>query len=529
MLHRIWGRTSSRSSNRNLPHFEYSPLGPIEYLSPHLNESQTSWVTQPGDFNTALTLIGYALLNQRIIRIHGDQADVDLLKTVVNDRLPALSQSQKLPRVSELSHEFASGIESWQRIYTGWANARTTLEQITFGALNSLEVLQSILKTIQYVPTHLFHDVSTSTFSWTNEEYRLVEQILQEWTTPRQKLFARFDQLDIMHIHATLLLETPVEETRNRIRHWQEDLEALSQNWSVLTGRIHRKFRQQTDVIDWSQTWKELERSTVNRFQDDPDLRDGLAQFTEQIDQFSQSVQTSGLLTFWNGFQSISFAEINQEIRQIRHRFERLLGQLDELREIAGVKTWFSSLPPPAREILKGLADQDLDIGRSAFSVWYLSRWIEFQTPSAAWIQLAGQDQLSNTHHNLLQLAHRWLQYIGQTTETRQWSDWVVDARSRGATLRHSAAAQTLDLYLDPALDTEKRGIAIQPTLTGYHGPELDRLNRLMADTPTTGREELPSPLHRHQAFWSPSELVSFQKDHSSLPIAWSSNQVEEN
>ena len=101
MLHRIWGRTSSRSSNRKLPHFRYSPLGPIEQYPHSPDEFPTRWTTVPNDIETALTLIGYALMNQRMVRIHGNKEVTERLKALVNERLPSLTMTEKQTRGKE--------------------------------------------------------------------------------------------------------------------------------------------------------------------------------------------------------------------------------------------------------------------------------------------------------------------------------------------------------------------------------------------------------------------------------------------
>lgn len=527
MLDRIWGRTSLRSSTRNHPNIQYSPFGSVESLSPPPQPSHTRWVTMTNDLSTALTLIGYAIMNQRMVRVHGHAQDVDRLKGEINALLPSLSPAIKRSKGTELGQQFVLEIEIWNSRLEAWEKARIELEQITFGALNSLEVLQTILNMIQGVPVHLFHDVATHLFDWTNEEYRMLDGILEEMTPSRQILFTRFYQLDSELVDARVLADSPAEDTLQKINGWLEDLITLSNAWNDLTSQIHRKFRQQSDHVDWSHTWQDLERSTLNRFQDDPDLQEQLLAFTSNLNLFEQSVHSSGLIRSWSGFQSISFAEIKQEIRLFRRRFERLQRHLHELREIAVVKTWFSELPLTARELIKSHDGQDMTSYRSAFTVWYLSRWIEYKTPANAWIGLACRDDMSRIQDRLDEQANRWLQQLGQTTETNQWSDWLIDANSSGSALRNQTSSQTVDLFLDNSFEREGNGILIQPLSFDHLNPELNRMVRFLADLPAIWREELPSPIHRYMAFWSRTELHPRGKGRSSLSIEWFSDHSE--
>lgn len=526
MLHRIWGRTSSRSSNRKLPHFRYSPLGPIEQYPHPPDEFPTRWTIVPNDIETALTLIGYALMNQRMVRIHGNKEVTERLKALVNERLPSLTMTEKQTRGKDFSQELSREIEVWQNAFSDWEKAVAELEQITFGALNSLEVLQSILHAIQGLPLQHFHDVAIESFRWTHEEFRILDRVLEDMTPSRQKRLMQFHQLEAEQIHPNVLAETPVEDTQTRIGQWLEDLDRLSATWSALTGQIHRKIRQQPGHHDWAATWNDLARSTINRFQDDPDHRELLLEFTEQLNRFEQSVLSSRFLSSWSGFQSISFAEIKQEIKQIHHRLQRLQSNLIDLREIAAVKIWYMDLPLPAREMLKAHSGQDMKSFRSAFSAWYLSRWIEYQTPENAWLQLSCQQAMSGIQDNLRHLTRLWLQHLGRLTETLQWSDWLIAAESSGSTLRNQPAIQTVDLYLEPGYASDGGAALVQPVLARQYGPELDRLIGLISDLPPVWREELPAPVHRHASFWSPTLLTTGRDDLSIYSVEWSSDQT---
>ncbi len=501
MLSRIWGRTHMRSTARDITTLHYSPFGDIHTIAPTPDIGKRVWLLDSRNAEDLDILLGFAVLNDLNVRVH---APSDVRPSMIGVGMTDSTQrkgdlrKERLLKIGDLTQK----LSQCDTAMTSWQSALQTLQDIPFGSMNSLEVLQIILQELPKSNLQWFRRVDATSFEWSEAEFRMIESHLN--SLQQGSLSTPLEWPNGQLVLNSLVFHDLDEKTGythiNQVRH---DLDEIRVAVQQLGRLLAHDYRSQVDRPDWSTVQSAVGRSTLLTLPVDEQIQMQGKHIESLVQAFTHSLLALGWFRDWSGFQFISFEEMELEIIQLQRRLIQLKTHLPEIIQSSSDQHAHQQLPLPIQAVLQVIPEQQLESFRTSFPCWYLSRWIEYKTPMEAWRILTDDAALAQSFQelqdqawglmelNLYQVS--WQDRIQFTPDQHPSSDETHDASS------------WVDLYwqVSPPADLSFQHLKNEPAILS--GPELTRLIYLMKQLPPESHKDLPAPLHTTQSFWDPS------------------------
>ncbi|MCF8236562.1 MAG: hypothetical protein K9I85_00250 [Saprospiraceae bacterium] len=505
MLSRIWGRTHMRSTARDISNLHYSPLGEIHSIVPIPDPHHRVWYldsTHPGDLDI---LLGYAVLNNLNVRVHTpSDALPSLVQTNATDL--ALKKTDVRKERPLRTNQLIKSLRQWDASMVHWQSALQTLQEIPFGSMNSLEVLQIILQALPKANLQFFRRIDISTFEWSEPEFRMLERTLMAYpdhdvSDPLAWPFAQ------MHINTQVFQDTDPTTCSMHIDQMIHDLLEIMDAIHQLGRMLTHEYRRKEDGPDWSTIQLTIGRSTLLTLPQQDAIQTQRAHLQTLVHAFSASLKNFNWFGDWSGFQFISFEEMDVEILLMHRRLRRLKEHLTEIIQASRRRQITQQYPSQIQAVLHVLPEHQKKAFIASFPCWYLSRWIEFRTPDQAWNILTDSTALHLQYQELQQAG--W-DLLDLNLYALSWQERIQLAdHTRASASLEEDPSDEIDLYwqVPPPADLEHLHLKHQPAVPT--GPELPRLIYLMKQLPPDMLMDLPAPLHLSGLFWEPTAEAS--------------------
>lgn len=503
MLNRIWGRTHQRSTTLQAPHLHFSPFGDMRQFRPLSNPDCRAWRLDDPNPNALITLLGHFLLHGNHVRIH-IPAGIPL-PVLTWAQFAQNLQTDRRGKYERLWIQLNDLFASWSSRHDRWHTSFSSLQEQTFGSVNSLEVTQSILQQLSGANMALFQRVDIHLFSWTVDEYRMIQSHL-ELASQRIDASELAWLLSPMQLRPEAFTNCTSQSILAQINQLSQHIDDVQSTFHQLRQQLVRLLRTNEPYPDWHHIQQSVNRSTLQSLPDHADIQEVRQLLEHQLRSTSEFIETLGWFSNWTGFQFISFEELDQEVTGIRQRLDRLRRYLPDILTGITYREWMKDLPDQVKSLLKSVSPNQFQALSDSFSCWYLCRWIEQKTTREDWANLSDRKSAMDLVEQLQEIGLEIIQASSDNHAFQERFSWF--SIEEQLLPDSKAVVPTMDLYWQCEPPGSVAYENIQLSQSQETAPELNRVISLMDRLDLEHKGDLPAPLHIQSDFWHPNQLL---------------------